>query len=143
MLRLGRRVRGECRRAGLRRYRPRRVPKRCQKHNTAVTLGDRFDSLLCRFPVTGVARSVSQWIEFLYGPIFRVIGFFYRIYTANRARLDRVLGNARVAGLLRALAVLLLIGWILVWYLAPEDNRHRLTDEIKQTFGMDDQSADR
>ena len=90
-----------------------------------------------------MARSVSQWIEFLYGPIFKVIGFFYRIYTANRARLDRVLSNARVAGLLRALAVIVLIGWILVWYLAPEDSRHRLTDEIKQIFGLQDQPADK
>jgi len=88
-----------------------------------------------------VARSVSQWIEFLYGPIFKVIGFFYRVYTANRARLDRVLGNARIAGLLRALAVIVLIGWILVWALAPEDSRHRLTEEVKQAFGMDDRPA--
>jgi len=90
-----------------------------------------------------VARSVSQWIEFLYGPIFRVIGFFYRVYTANRARLNRMLGNARVAGLLRALAIVVLIGWILVWYLAPDESRNRLTDEIKQTLGMDDRSADK
>lgn len=87
-------------------------------------------------------RSVSEWIEFLYGPIFRVIGFFYRVYTANRARLNRVLRMPRVASLLRALAIIVLIGWILVWYLAPEESRHVLTDEIKRSLGLDDQSAD-
>jgi len=90
-----------------------------------------------------VARSVSQWIDFLYGPIFRVIGFFYRVYTANRARVDRLLGNARVAGLMKALAILVLICWILVWYLAPEESRRLLTDEIKQTLGLDERPADK
>ena len=87
-------------------------------------------------------RSFKEWIEFLYGPIFRVIGFFYRVYIANRARVDRLLQNQRVASLLRALTVILLLGWILVWALAPDDDRHRLTDEIKQTLGLDSPPAD-
>ena len=102
----------------------------------------RFDrDAIFRIPVTSVPRSLSEWIDFLYGPIFRVIGFFYRIYSANRARVDRLRENARVAGLLRALAVIVLIGWILVWYLAPDERRHRLTEEIKQTLGMEQPSA--
>ena len=86
-------------------------------------------------------RTFKEWIEFLYGPIFRVIGFFYRIYVANRARVDRLRENDRVAGLLRALTIIVLVGWLLVWALAPEDNRHRLTEEIKQTLGMETPSA--
>ena len=98
----------------------------------------RFDrAAIFRIPVTSVPRSFAEWIDFLYGPFFRVIGFFYRIYSANRARFDRLRENARVAGLLRALAVIVLIGWILVWYLAPDERRHRLTEEIKQTLGME------
>lgn len=83
----------------------------------------------------------AKWIDFLYGPFFRVIGFFYRIYSANRARVDRLRENHRVASLLRALTVIVLLGWILVWALAPDDDRHRLTDEIKQTLGLEAPSA--
>jgi hypothetical protein len=82
-----------------------------------------------------VGKSFSQWIDFLYGQIFRVIGFFYRTYTANRTRVARIRENAGVAAVLRVLAVLLLVGWILIWYLAPDDSRDRLNDEIRQVFG--------
>ena len=82
-----------------------------------------------------MGKSFSQWIEFLYGPIFRVIGFFYRTYTANRARVARIREKAGIAAALRVLAVMLLAGWILVWYFASDDSRDRLTDEIRQTFG--------
>ena len=82
-----------------------------------------------------MGKSFSQWVDFLYGPIFRVIGFFYRTYTANRARVARIRENAGVAVVLRVLAVLLLVGWILVWYFAPDESRDRLADEIRQIFG--------
>lgn len=88
-----------------------------------------------------MGKSFTQWIDFLYGPIFRVIGFFYRVYTANRARFERIKQGAGVATLLRALAVLILVGWILVWYFAPEDRRGRLTDEIRKTIGAPEQST--
>jgi hypothetical protein len=86
-------------------------------------------------PVVRVNKTFSEWIDFLYGPIFRVIGFFYRTYTANRARLERFRQKTGVATALRALAVLVLIGWILVWYFAPDDSRDRLSDEIRKTLG--------
>ena len=82
-----------------------------------------------------MGKSFSQWIDFLYGPIFRVIGFFYRTYTANRARVARIRENAGIAAVLRVLAVLLLAGWILVWYFAPDGSRDRLSNEIQQIFG--------
>jgi len=87
-------------------------------------------------PVPG--KTFSEWIDFLYGPIFRLVGFFYRVYTANRERFRRLRENARVAGLLQALAVLILVAWIGVWYLAGDEDRQRLTDEVKQTLGIDD-----
>ena len=86
-----------------------------------------------------VNKSLSEWIDFLYGPIFRVIGFFYRVYTANRARFERFKQNAGIATALRALAMLMLVGWLLVWYFAPDDSRDRLSDEIRKTFGADEQ----
>ena len=85
-------------------------------------------------------KSFAEWIDFLYGPIFRVIGFFYRVYTANRARVDRFKQTAGIATLLRALAVMVLIGWILVWYFAPDDSRDRLNEEVRKTLGWPEQS---
>jgi len=82
-----------------------------------------------------VNKSVSKWINFLYGPFFRVIGFFYRNYQANRARITRLKANAKVSEFLKIMAMLILVGWILVWFFASEESRSRLSDDIKQTIG--------
>jgi len=80
-------------------------------------------------------NSFSKWVNFLYGPLFAVIGFFYRIYTANRARIERIKANQKVSRVLSILTVLVLVGWILIWMFASDQSRNRLTDEIKQTIG--------
>jgi hypothetical protein len=77
----------------------------------------------------------AKWIDFLYGPFFRVIGFFYRIFSANRARFERIKASQRVAGFIKFMTVLVLLGWILIWLFASEDSRGRLTQEVKQTIG--------
>jgi hypothetical protein len=77
----------------------------------------------------------AKWIDFLYGPFFRVIGFFYRIFSANRARFERIKASHRVAGFIKFMTVLVLLGWILIWLFASEDSRGRLTQEVKQTIG--------
>ena len=80
-------------------------------------------------------KSFSKWINFLYGPLFAVIGFFYRSYTANRARLERIKANKKVSSVLSFITILVLVGWILVWMFASDESRNRLTDEIKKTIG--------
>jgi hypothetical protein len=85
-----------------------------------------------------VQKAYAKWIDFLYGPFFRVIGFFYRTYTSNRARVARLKANAKVAGFLRLLAVLVLAGWILTWMFASPESRNRLVDEVKQSLGLSD-----
>ena len=82
-----------------------------------------------------VNKPLSKWIDFLYGPFFRVIGFFYRIYQGNRARIAQLKANEKVSTSLKFLAILILVGWILVWLFASEESRNRLTDDIKQTIG--------
>jgi hypothetical protein len=86
-----------------------------------------------------VRKSYAKWIDFLYGPFFKVIGFFYRSYTANRARVEALKANARVAVFLKAITVLVLVGWILTWFFASEESRTRtrLADEVKQSIGFD------
>ena len=80
-------------------------------------------------------KSYAKWIEFLYGPFFRVIGFFYRAYTANRARVAAFKANAKVSAFLKAVTVLVLVGWIMIWFFASEESRTRLVDEVKQSIG--------
>jgi hypothetical protein len=80
-------------------------------------------------------KKYARWIEFLYGPFFRVIGFFYRSYTANRARVERIKSHEGFAAFLKIVTVLVLVGWILIWMFASEESRNRLTDEVKQTIG--------
>ena len=82
-------------------------------------------------------KSFAKWIDFLYGPFFKVIGFFYRSYTANRARIESLKANAKVAVFLKAITVLVLVGWILTWFFASEESRTRLADEVRQSIGFD------
>ena len=87
-------------------------------------------------------KSLSKWIDFLYGPFFRVIGFFYRSYQANRARVAQLKANQKVSSFLKFMAILILMGWFLVWFFASEQSRTRLTDDIKQTIGEFDTRPD-
>ena len=87
-------------------------------------------------------KSYAKWIDFLYGPFFRVIGFFYRTYTANRARVAALKANQKVAAVLKMLALLILVAWILTWFFASEESRQQLTDEVKQSIGIADDKSD-
>ena len=80
-------------------------------------------------------KSFPKWVEFLYGPLFSVIGFFYRTYTANRARFAHFKSSTKVAGFLRFMAMLVLVAWITIWFFASEESRTRLVDDIKNSIG--------
>jgi hypothetical protein len=77
-------------------------------------------------------------MQFLYGPYFKVVGFFYRIYAANRARVERLKANQTFSALLRGLTLLVLVGWILIWLFASDESRTGLVDEVKQSIGVSD-----
>ena len=83
-------------------------------------------------------KSIAKWIDFLYGPFFRVAGFFYRVYTANRARVEAIKSNPKVSAFLKLLAVVVLVGWVLTWFFASEESRTRLVDDVKQSIGLSD-----
>ena len=83
----------------------------------------------------------SRIIQFLYGPYFKVTGFFYRIYTANRARVERLKANQTFSALLRGLTLLVLVGWILIWIFASDESRTGLVDEVRQSIGVSDPKA--
>ena len=82
-----------------------------------------------------MATRLQQWIDFLYGPIFKLIGFFYRIYKANRDRVARLTSRQKMASLLQNGAVILLIAWILIWFFASDESRNRLTEEVQESIG--------
>ena len=83
-------------------------------------------------------KPYSRWIEILYGPFFKVIGFFYRAYTANRARVARLKANEKVSAFIRIMTILVLLGWILIWYFASDESRTSLVDDVKQSIGFTD-----
>jgi hypothetical protein len=74
-------------------------------------------------------------VNFLYGPIFKVIGFFYRIYTANTKRFSNLVAGNKLSSLMQNGAVLLVVIWILVWFFASEESRGKLTREVKEGIG--------
>ena len=78
----------------------------------------------------------SRVVNFLYGPYFKVVGFFYRIFSANRARVERLRANQTFAAVLKSFTVLVLVGWILIWMFAADEDRTRLIDEIRQSIGV-------
>jgi len=78
---------------------------------------------------------LQQWIDFLYGPIFKVIGFFYRIYKTNRERVAGLTSRKKIASLLQNGAVILLIAWILIWFFASDESRSRLTQQVQESIG--------
>ena len=82
-----------------------------------------------------VTKPYQQWIQFLYGPIFKVIGFFYRIYKTNRGRIEDLKSRKGVSSFIKNAAVILLLGWILIWIFAPQGSSDRLAEEVRQTIG--------
>ena len=78
----------------------------------------------------------SRVINFLYGPYFKVVGFFYRIFSNNRARIERLKANQTLAAILKGLTVLVLVAWILIWMFAADEDRTRLADEVRQSIGV-------
>ncbi|MGB5330766.1 MAG: hypothetical protein WBO58_21350 [Gammaproteobacteria bacterium] len=83
-------------------------------------------------------KPYSRWVEFLYGPFFKVIGFFYRSYTTNRARIAKLKANEKISSFIRFMAMAILVGWILIWYFASDESRTRLVDDVKQSIGISD-----
>lgn len=81
-----------------------------------------------------MAIPYQKWIRFLYGPMFKVIGFFYRAYTSNRAWVEELTSRDKIASFIRNAAVIFLLAWMIVWYLAPEGSSDRLVDEVKESI---------
>jgi hypothetical protein len=96
------------------------------------------DLLLLVTANTIVQKPYSRWIEILYGPFFKVIGFFYRAYTSNRARIAKLKANEKVSSFIKFMTMVILVGWILVWYFASDESRTSLVDDVKQSIGISD-----
>jgi len=82
-----------------------------------------------------VAKPFQQLIQFLYGPIFKIIGFFYRAYTTNRARIEHLKSQQKIAAFIRNGAVFILVVWIFIWYFGPGDSGEQLAEEVKESIG--------
>ena len=87
-------------------------------------------------------KSYPRWIEILYGPFFKVIGFFYRTYTANRSRLEKLKANAKISAFIKFMTIAILLGWILIWTFATDESRTSLVDDVKQSIGFADSPSE-
>jgi hypothetical protein len=81
-----------------------------------------------------MAKRRTDWVKILYGPLFTIIGFFYRSYRINRDRVARVMSTPWAASLFRVAVLLTFIAWIGVWLLASDESRHRLTQAVQDTW---------
>ena len=79
-------------------------------------------------------KSEPRWYALLFGPPFKIIGFFYRNYQSNRKRLAEISSGTGVSTLIKSALVLTLFLWIAIWLFASEEYRNRLTDTVKQQF---------
>jgi len=79
-------------------------------------------------------RSTADWLKILYGPMFGIIGFFYRSYRINRDRVARLMSTPWAATLFRVAVLLTFLAWIGVWLLASDESRHRLTQVVQDTW---------
>jgi len=82
-----------------------------------------------------MTKPYQRWIQFLYGPFFIVIGFFYRIYKSNRDWVEGLKAGDKTSFLIRNGTLVVLAIWLLVWYFAPEGSGDRLVEEVKDTIG--------
>lgn len=76
-----------------------------------------------------------RWLQGSYESFFRLLGFIYRTFTSNRQRLAEITRQPWLAKMLRGLIYLTLIVWLLIWLVAPDASRQRLTDEFRHWLG--------
>jgi hypothetical protein len=86
-------------------------------------------------PDSKMNKRYQRWIQFLYGPIFIVIGFFYRIYKSNRDWIEGLKSGDKISFFIRNATLIILAIWLLVWFFAPEGSGDRLVEEVKDTIG--------
>lgn len=78
-------------------------------------------------------KNKSSWVELLYGPYFKVIGFFYRTYKGNRERLSRLKKKPWLANSAKLGMLLTVLVWIAIWFFASEESRNSLTEEFRES----------
>jgi hypothetical protein len=76
-----------------------------------------------------------NWYKFLFDPPFRLVGFFYRAYHANRDRFSWFASRQWVSSGLRKVTVLTLFLWIVIWLLASDESRDQLTNAVRENIG--------
>lgn len=80
-------------------------------------------------------KSYQKILQFLYGPFFKVVGYFYRTYKSNRDWIEDVKTGEKASFFIRNGTVVILIIWILIWYFAPEGSGERLSEEVRESIG--------
>lgn len=76
----------------------------------------------------------DQWIQILFGPLFKIIGFFYRSYKLNRQRVKTLKQRPGFAKIVKAGMLLTIVVWLGIWFFATEESRNSLTEQVRQSL---------
>ena len=82
-----------------------------------------------------MAKPYPYWIKILYGPLISLVVFFMDAYKSNRERVSKAISGNKIASFFQTLAIVILVLWALVFFFAGDENRDKLTQEVKQRFG--------
>lgn len=80
-------------------------------------------------------KPYQKILQFLYGPFFKIVGYFYRTYKFNRDWIEGVKAGKKASFFIKNATVAILIIWILIWYFAPEGSGERLSEEVQESIG--------
>jgi hypothetical protein len=79
---------------------------------------------------------LNEWFsKLILGPIFAVIGYFYRMHMVNRERLARLLRHRWIAIMGKTAIVLILFLWFAIWFFTPDESRKELSEIINEIWG--------
>ena len=79
----------------------------------------------------GAFASLLHWyLDVLAAPL-RLFAALVRTFTSNRNRLSHIIARERIAMALKVLSVVTVGAWVVIWLLAGEEQRGRLTETVK------------
>lgn len=71
-----------------------------------------------------------DWFKRMYFAPLRWLAVMIGVFARNRHRVTAITSRQRVAAALQVLSILTLLAWLLIWVIADEADRRRLTEAV-------------
>jgi len=75
-----------------------------------------------------------NWLSAWFEAPFRLLALLVGVYSANQARVARLMARADARGLWRGAVVVTALAWLGVWLVAGDADRGRLTEAVREMF---------